>query len=157
LDFARPVAAIALRLLTNFTASEQITFLDASGQVIDSVSVDALTSPNTRQFLGFISVVPFSSVIVSTVDGGTQNEGIDMLFAGDPCASDLDLGDGKGVSCFRDVRRAGDINAGVDLGGTGHSALNFTGSAGSAGDTWLTMYDETPNAPGQTIFTGNVA
>src|SRR5262249_15172581 len=33
---------------------------------------------------------------------------------------------------FRDVRRPGDNTSGVDLGGTGHSALNVTGSAGSA-------------------------
>src|SRR5262249_51048791 len=31
----------------------------------------------------------------------------------------------------------------LDLGGTGHTALNFTGGAGPAGDTWLTKF--TPN------------
>lgn len=43
---------------------------------------------------------------------------------------------------FRDVRRGGDINSGTDLAGGGHSALNFTGSTGSAGDTWITVYKE---------------
>lgn len=45
---------------------------------------------------------------------------------------------------FCDVRRASDINAGPDLGGTGHMATNFTGSTGSAGDTWISLYDPTP-------------
>jgi hypothetical protein len=45
---------------------------------------------------------------------------------------------------FRDVRRPPDINVGLDLGGTGHTAMNFTGSTGSGGDTWITVYDATP-------------
>src|SRR5262249_9256503 len=65
-------------------------------------------------------------------------------------------GDGIGDACdptpcvpnaltnFRDVRRAAEINVGPDLGGTGHPAINFTGSTGSAGDTWLTVFDTTP-------------
>ena len=48
---------------------------------------------------------------------------------------------------FRDVRRPNDITIGPDLGGTGHQALNFTGSAGAAGDTWITVYDPAPNPP----------
>jgi hypothetical protein len=42
---------------------------------------------------------------------------------------------------FTGVLRANDINPGLDLGGTGHSALNFTGSAGAAGGTWATVLD----------------
>jgi len=45
---------------------------------------------------------------------------------------------------FRDVRRPADIAVGPDLGGTGHSAINLTGSAPSAGDTWIAVYDATP-------------
>jgi hypothetical protein len=48
---------------------------------------------------------------------------------------------------FRAVRRASDINAGPDLGGTGHAAINFTGSATSAGDAWIAVYDATPATP----------
>ena len=48
---------------------------------------------------------------------------------------------------FRGVRRAGDINPGPDLGGTGHDAMNFTGSAGAGGDAWITVYDTTPGNP----------
>ena len=48
---------------------------------------------------------------------------------------------------FRDVRRPNGINIGLDLGGTGHQALNFTGNAGAAGDTWITVYDPAPNPP----------
>ena len=29
----------------------------------------------------------------------------------------------------------------------GHQALNFTGNAGAAGDTWITVYDPAPNPP----------
>jgi hypothetical protein len=45
---------------------------------------------------------------------------------------------------FRGVRRAADISAGLDLGGTGHPAINLSGSAGGSGDTWITVYDATP-------------
>ena len=57
---------------------------------------------------------------------------------------------------FRDVRRPNDINVGPDLGGTGHTAVNFTGSVGAAGDTWITVYDETPGTSDQTNFTGSI-
>jgi len=47
------------------------------------------------------------------------------------------------TDCFTDVRRGADINDNnaPDLGGTGHTALNFTGGAGPAGDTWLTKWN----------------
>jgi hypothetical protein len=48
---------------------------------------------------------------------------------------------------FREVLRGSDISTGPDLGGTGHQSLNFTGFTGSAGATWLTVYDETPLTP----------
>jgi hypothetical protein len=42
---------------------------------------------------------------------------------------------------FTGVRRGSQINGGAqDLGGTSHTALNFTGRAGTAGDTWLTKW-----------------
>ena len=54
----------------------------------------------------------------------------------------LDFSDSQYTNCFTDVRRGSDINddGAPDLGGTGHTALNFTGGAGPAGDTWLTKY-----------------
>src|SRR5262245_36200669 len=57
----------------------------------------------------------------------------------------LNFSDSQYDHCFTDVRRGPDINddGAPDLGGTGHTALNFTGGAGPAGDTWLTKY--TPN------------
>jgi len=58
---------------------------------------------------------------------------------------------------FRDVRRPGGINLGADLGGTGETALNFTGGAGPAGDTWITVYDTDPDDPTPTLFTGSVS
>ncbi len=57
---------------------------------------------------------------------------------------------------FRDVRRAADINVGTDLGGTGHPAINFTGSAGSGGDAWITVYDATPGTPDEDPVFGSV-
>ena len=58
---------------------------------------------------------------------------------------------------FRDVRRAADIDLGADLGGTGTTALNFKGLTGSAGDTWITVYDVDPSNATPTLFTGSVS
>src|SRR5437660_7754789 len=49
------------------------------------------------------------------------------------------------------------LNCGPDLGVGRVAALNFIGSAGVAGDTWLAVYDETPKNTDQTIFTGIVS
>jgi len=45
----------------------------------------------------------------------------------------------------------------ADLGGTGETALNFTGGAGPAGDTWITVYDTAPADATPTLFTGSVS
>src|SRR5262249_23646693 len=46
---------------------------------------------------------------------------------------------------FRDVRRPPEINEGMDLCGTGHGAITFNGTAGPAGDTWITVYETIPS------------
>ena len=52
-----------------------------------------------------------------------------------------DFADTQYADDFTDVRRGSQINGGApDLGGTLHTALNFTGQAGTAGDTWLTKW-----------------
>lgn len=52
-----------------------------------------------------------------------------------------DFADTQYTDDFTDVRRGSQIDGGApDLGGTLHSALNFTGQAGPAGDTWLTKW-----------------
>src|SRR5262245_51742026 len=58
------------------------------------------------------------------------------------CIPPLNFSDSQYTECFTDVRRGSDINDdnALDLGGTRHTALNFTGGAGPAGDTWLTKY-----------------
>jgi hypothetical protein len=56
---------------------------------------------------------------------------------------------------FRDVRRPNDITVGPALGGTAHQALNFTRSAGAAGDAWITVYDPAPSPP--TVTFGSVS
>src|SRR5262245_15408751 len=42
---------------------------------------------------------------------------------------------------FQGILRPNDINPGLDLGGTNHTALNFTGGANAAGSTWLTQVE----------------
>ena len=52
-----------------------------------------------------------------------------------------DFADTQYTDDFTDVRRGSQINGGgPDLGKTSHTALNFTGGAGPAGDTWLTKW-----------------
>jgi hypothetical protein len=58
---------------------------------------------------------------------------------------------------FRDVRRPADINVGSDLGGTGHPSINFTGSTGSSGDAWITVYDAVPSTIDEDSIYGSVS
>jgi hypothetical protein len=55
---------------------------------------------------------------------------------------------------FRNI--SPDINVGPDLGGTGQTAVNITGSAGPAGGTWIALYDTTPTDPSTKNLFGNV-
>jgi hypothetical protein len=41
---------------------------------------------------------------------------------------------------WNEVRRGDDISVGLDLGGTNQTSMNFKGSSGAAGDTWMTIY-----------------
>src|SRR5262245_30719685 len=72
-----------------------------------------------------------------------------------PSCNPVNFSDNQYTTCFTDVRRGADINDdnAPDLGGTGHTALNFTGGAGPAGDTWLTKW--TPNG-GTRICIGTI-
>jgi hypothetical protein len=63
-----------------------------------------------------------------------------------PDAFDFDFSGTQYADCFRDVHRGTQIEAGLDVT-TGHAALVFTGLTGSAGATWLTVYDATPTTP----------
>jgi hypothetical protein len=53
---------------------------------------------------------------------------------------------------FRDILRGTDINAGLDLAGGHHSALNITGSANAAGSTWMTVLDIDPLTPDEDLL-----
>ena len=66
----------------------------------------------------------------------------------------FDFGGSEYTDCFRDAQipRGGRIAPGTDLGGSGHTALNITGSAGAGGATWLTVVDQ---APGD-VFQDNI-
>jgi len=64
---------------------------------------------------------------------------------------------------FRDLLNGSGINQGLDVSGTGHSALNFTcGSSplpscpGSGGAEWRTVYDPTPGDSTQYNFVGDL-
>src|SRR5262249_2601480 len=48
---------------------------------------------------------------------------------------------------FHGVLRPNDIKQGTDLAGGGRPSLNFTGSAGSGGSTWLTVFESSTLLP----------
>ncbi len=56
----------------------------------------------------------------------------------------VNFGGSQYPDCFRDLLRGNDINAGADVGSTGNTALNLTGSAVAGSTTWLTVYDTIP-------------
>ena len=73
---------MSLQLLTNRVAMEQVTLKDEGGATIAAVDIDRLTPRNERVFIGFISRVPFKSVLLDTEDredGAAQNEGFDAI------------------------------------------------------------------------------
>jgi hypothetical protein len=82
-----------------------------------------------------------NTVVTTGFPGGRPDPDVFFEAEAIPVCCELPLSD------FRDVRRVGDINVGSDLCGTGHQALNFTGGAGPASDTWITVYDPAPNPP----------
>jgi hypothetical protein len=92
---------------------------------------------------------------VSRAQGALCDIGAFELVQSAACPStfDIDFGGTQYADCFRDVLRGGDIDEGPDVGGTNHSSLVITGSTGSGGATWLTLYDDTPGttSPGPTF------
>jgi hypothetical protein len=65
---------------------------------------------------------------------------------------------------FRDKRRGSEITVGPDLRegppqpGGHFTAINFTGTVAAAGDTWVTVYDQTPaDDTVKNTFTGSVS
>jgi hypothetical protein len=82
MQFSSPVNSVGFDLLTNFLAQETVTLHDAVGNVIANLDLDALTLPNSRQFVGFSSPAPIGSLLVITQGGARQNEGIDLLEVG---------------------------------------------------------------------------
>jgi len=83
------------------------------------------------------------------VDGGTagssDNFTDEQATAGSPGTIEASAIPCVPLTDFRDVRRPNEVTIGPDLGGTGHQALNFKGSAGAAGDTWITVYNPASN------------
>jgi hypothetical protein len=73
--------------------------------------------------------------------------------------ADYDNNSTQTTGFFRDVLGAASINQGSDLGGTGHSALNFSGSSNNAAYAGsMTLYDTSPgNSGSKNLFTGNLS
>ena len=65
----------------------------------------------------------------------------------------------QATGVFRDVLNGAGISRGNDLGGTGHTALNLTGSSNNgAYNGAMTLYDTTPgDAASKSLFTGNIS
>jgi hypothetical protein len=59
----------------------------------------------------------------------------------------FDFHDNEYQDNFHGVLRPNDITPGTDLAGGGHPSLNFAGSAGSGGSTWLTVFNATTPLP----------
>jgi len=57
---------------------------------------------------------------------------------------------------FRDLIAPTAIDRGNDVGGTGHTALNFLLSAGSGGASAMTLFDLDPTNSTPTLFTGDI-
>lgn len=68
---------------------------------------------------------------------------------------DFDFRPGDYPDCFRNLVRGGGIKAGTDVGPTGHTSLNISGSAGTAGASWLTIVDQAPDNPDQDNIFGS--
>lgn len=82
--FNTPVRAVGFRLLTNNCANEVVTLTDASTQIISVENINADTSTNVRQFIGFVSQTPIKSLLLDTCGGASQNEGIDEFKIAQP-------------------------------------------------------------------------
>ena len=72
--------------------------------------------------------------------------------------ADYDNNASQTTGVFRDVLNGTYINQGNDLGGTGHTALNFTGSDNNDPlKGRITLYDTSPSTTVPTLFSGNLS
>jgi hypothetical protein len=73
-------------------------------------------------------------------------------------AADYDNNATQTTGLFRDFLNGASISRGLDLGGTGHAALNFTGSDNNAATAGrITLFDTTPSTSAPTFFSGNLS
>jgi hypothetical protein len=121
-----------------------VTFTITAGPNI-GLSATALTDAAGQASFTYTSTVPGTDTIeasfVSNQDETVTSNAVSKTWNLVEPPGNVPLTD------FRDVRRPTQINVGPDLCGTGHASINFTGSAGAAGDTWITVYDPLPNPP----------
>ena len=72
--------------------------------------------------------------------------------------ADYDNNASQTTGVFRDVLNGAYISQGSDLGGTGHTALNFTGSDNNDPlKGRITLYDTSPSTTVPTLFSGNIS
>ena len=78
---------------------------------------------------------------ITAAEAGVSNQCVGNQTPTTQC---FNFSDGEYQANFRGILRAADLNPGTDLAGGGHPSLNFTGGAGPAGSTWLTVLDDEP-------------
>ena len=73
-------------------------------------------------------------------------------------SADYDNSASQTTGVFRDVLNGSLINSGLDLGGTGHSALNFTGTDNNSAVLGRnTVYDLNVSTAAPTLFSGGIS
>lgn len=103
---------------------------------------------NFRQCLLAVSVVGALAVAAPTAFA-------QITFAS---GADYDNAASQMTGVFRDFLDGAFINQGLDLGGTGHTALNFTGADNTTAPFGrVTLYDTTPSTLAPTTFTGDMS
>jgi hypothetical protein len=93
----------------------------------------AVSTVSRRRRVRLCALVPLFALVVFLGPPG-------LPFSAE--ASSLSCADTSVLPPFQAARGVGEIYGDLDFGGTGCWALNFTGSTGSAGDTWMAVYSD---------------
>jgi len=101
-----------------------------------------------RRLLRVVGALTFVGAVASPALAST------ITFAS---ITDYDNNTSQSTGVFRDVLNGALINSGLDLGGTGNTALNFSGTdTNAATQGRITLYDVDPSTATPTLFTGNL-
>jgi hypothetical protein len=150
-----------------FTGANVTTILDAVGRYDGTSVPSAGTSRASNGNLWDIHTFDVSAAFGApglqslVMSGLTEASGIQDCLGLVVLLMDLEPGSAPTefvpLTDFRDVRRPTQINVGPDVCGTGQEAINFTGTVGAAGDTWISVYDPAPNPPPATFGSVSLA